>query len=76
MVYLVIFRIYKYLVYLYKYLVFLVGFLDVDFLPSGASTFTTFLNNCVRCEGLGITTCRKTVVGGKQGHAPTKILSL
>ena len=27
-------------------------------------------------ENLGTTTCAKTVVGGKQGHAPCRILSL
>ena len=49
---------------------------DVTLLPSRASFHTTFLKNCGRSESLGITTCPKTVVGGKQGHAPCKILSL
>ena len=32
----------------------------------------TFLKNCGRAESLGVTTCPKTVAGGKQGHAPVK----
>ena len=49
----------------------LVGFQDVAFLPSLACFFpTTFLEYCGRGEFLGTTTCFKTVVGGKQGHAP------
>ena len=38
---------------------FVMSFQDVTFLPSRASFFTT---------------CRKTVVGGKKGHAPCKAL--
>ena len=52
------------------------GFQDVAFLSSRASCFTTFLKYCGRRIGLGTTTCLKTVVGGKQGHAPCKILLL
>ena len=42
---------------------------------SRASSSSTFLKNCDGGESLGTTTCRKTVVGGKQGYAPCKILS-
>ena len=49
------------------------GFEDVAFLPSQASFSTTFLKNCGRSVSLGTTTCPKTVVGGKQGHAPSKM---
>ena len=35
---------------------------------------STFLMNCGRSESLRIVTCLKTVVGGKQGHAPCKML--
>ena len=52
------------------------GFQDVAFMPSQASFSTTFLKKCGRGESLGTTTCLKTVVGGKQGHAPCKILLL
>ena len=52
------------------------GFQDVVFLPLCASFYTTFLKNCGRCESLVTTTCLKTVVVGKQGHAPCKILLL
>ena len=41
-----------------------------------ATFSTTFLKNCGRGESLKTTTCVKTVVGGKQGHAPCEILSL
>ena len=51
-------------------------FQDVAFLPSRASFYIRFLISCGRCEGLGTTKCRKTVVVGKQGHAPCKILLL
>ena len=56
------------------------GVHDVKFLPffpsrSSLST-STFLKNCGRGESLRTTTCDKTVVGGKQGHAPCKILPL
>ena len=43
---------------------------------SGCSISTTFHKNCGRDESLRTTTFLKTVVGGKQGHAPCKILSL
>ena len=49
------------------------GFPDVAFQPFRASLFTTLLKNCGRGESLETTTCPKTVVGGKQGHAPWKI---
>ena len=45
----------------------LVGFKDVAIQPSGASFSTTFLNNCGRGEGLGTTTCPKTMVGVCKG---------
>ena len=54
----------------------LIGFHDVVFLPSRASFSSTFLKNCGRGESLSTTTCIKAVVGGKQGHAPCRILSL
>ena len=50
------------------------GFQDVSFLPSKASFSTTFPKNCNTGESLRTTTYNKTVVGGKQGHAPCKIL--
>ena len=37
---------------------------------------TTFLKTCVRGESLRTSTCHKTVVGGKQGHASCIILLL
>ena len=43
------------------------GFQDVAFLPSQAGFYTHFLNITVRT-----TTCLRTVVGGKEGHAPCK----
>ena len=49
------------------------GYQDVT---SCASSSTTFPKNSGRGESLGITTHPKTVVGGKQGHAPSKILLL
>ena len=49
------------------------GFQDVAFLPSRTSFSTTFLKNCGRGEGFRTTTCHKTVVGGKQGHAACKL---
>ena len=43
--------------------------------PAIQSLFsTTFLKNCGRGEGLGTTTCPITVIGGRQGHAPSEIL--
>ena len=54
----------------------LVGFQDVVFLPSQARFSTTFLKNCGRGEGLRTTICLETVVGGKQGRAPCKLLFL
>ena len=53
-----------------------IGFLDIAFLPSKVLFHTTLLKNCGRGEGLRATTCRKTAVGGKQGHAPCKICLL
>ena len=42
------------------------GLQDVAFLPSRASFYTTFLNDCGSDESLMITaTCPSTVVGGK-----------
>ena len=49
-------------------------FQDEAFPPSRASFSTTFPKNCGRDKSLGTTTCLKTVVGGKHGHAPYKIL--
>ena len=49
---------------------------DVAFLPSKASFSTTFLTNGGRGEGLRTTTCLRTVVRGKQVHAPCKMLLL
>ena len=54
----------------------LMGFHDVAFLSSRASFSTTFLTNCGSGERLWTTTCLTTGVGGKQGHAPCKMLSL
>ena len=47
------------------------GILDVAFLPCQA-IFTAFLAYC----GLGTSTCLITVVGSKEDHAPSIILSL
>ena len=52
------------------------SFQDVAFLPSQASLYITFLKNGGRGESLRTTTYHKTVVGGKQGHAPCKTLLL
>ena len=52
------------------------GFQDVHFLPSSASLFATCLKTCGGGEGLGSTTCLRTVVGSKQWYAPCKILLL
>ena len=52
------------------------GFQDVTFLPSWASFATTFLNKCDGGDSLWTATCLKSVVGGKQGHAPCKMLFL
>ena len=41
-----------------------------------ASFYAIFLKNCGRSYGRGTATCHRTVVGGKQGHAPCKIPSL
>ena len=46
------------------------------YLTSQACFSTTFLKNCCRGDSLRTTTCPKTVFGGKQWHAPCKILSL
>ena len=45
---------------------------DVAFLSSQASLPT----HCGRGKSLGTTICLKTVVGGTQGHAPSRICSL
>ena len=47
---------------------------SIPAIPSWFST--TFHNNCGRGECLRPNTCLKTVVRGKQGHAPCIILSL
>ena len=47
-------------------------FQDVAFLPQ-ANFSASFLKKYDRGESLGTTTCLRTVVGGKQGHAPCKI---
>ena len=49
-------------------------FLDVAFLPSQASVFTTFVKNC--CTGYRSATCLRSVVGGKQGHAICEMILL
>ena len=41
-----------------------------------ASFSTTCLKNCGKGECLGTTTCLMTVAGGKQGHAPCRMLPL
>ena len=52
-------------------------FQDVALLPPSRASFsTTFLKKCVRGESLGTTTCLRTVVGGKQGHAACEIFLL
>ena len=51
------------------------GFPDVTFLPTPTRIYTMFFTNRGRGEGLGTTKCLRTVVGGKQGHAPCRILS-
>ena len=51
-------------------------FLDLAFLPSRASFHTTFLRNCGRGDCLRTATCLSTLFGGKQGHAPCRILLL
>ena len=39
--------------------------------PASRATFTTtFLRNCGSGEGLGTTSCPKTMTGGRQGHPP------
>ena len=52
------------------------SFLDVAFLPSLASFSTTFHKNCGKGDSLRTTSCLRTVVEAKQGHAPYKILLL
>ena len=44
----------------------------VAHLPSGASLYTTFFENCGRGESLRTATGVKIMVGGKQGNAPCK----
>ena len=48
------------------------GFHDVEFLPSSASFFTTFLKNCGSSESLRTATCLNTVVGVSKGMLPVK----
>ena len=46
-------------------------------IPASRTSFsTTFLKNCGRGESLETTMCNKSVVGGKQGHVPCRILLL
>ena len=45
------------------------GFQAVEFLPSRASFYTTFLKKCNRGEGLGAATCLRTEIGSKQSNA-------
>ena len=52
------------------------GFQHVALQPSQASIYTTFLKKCGRGYGLGTTMYPRTVVGGKQAHAPCKIFFL
>ena len=52
------------------------GFNDVASMPSQSSFSTTVPKSCDRSESLRITTCSKTVVAGKQGHAPCILLLL
>ena len=54
----------------------IMDFQDVAFLPSRASSSTTFLKNCGRGYNLGTATCLQTVVGAKRWHAPCEMLSL
>ena len=49
------------------------GFQDVHFLTSSASFYATCLKTCGGGEGLGSSVCLRTVVGGRQGHAPCEI---
>ena len=51
------------------------SFQDGAFLPSLASFLSAFLKHCGRgaCPCLPPTTCLKTVVGGRQVHAPRKV---
>ena len=48
----------------------LMDFQDVAFLPFRASFSTRFLKNCGRCEGLGMTTFLKIVIGASKGMIP------
>ena len=43
-------------------------------MPFCASFYATCLISCDKGESLGTATCHRTVVEGKQGHAPCKIL--
>ena len=52
------------------------GYHDMAFLPSRDSFYTTFLKKYLTSQGLGTTTFPKTVVGGKQGYSPCKVISL
>ena len=48
----------------------------VSFLPSSANFCTAFIKNSDTSESLEIDICLRIVIGGKQGHAPSKIHSL
>ena len=49
---------------------------DVAFLSSRVCFSTTVLIYCGRVGSIETISCHKTVVAGKQGHEPRKILSL
>ena len=61
-------------IYMYIFGELQIGFQDVASLPFQADLYVTLLNNCGRGEGLRTATWLMTVVGGKQGHAPCKML--
>ena len=52
------------------------SFQNIAFLFSRVSFCITFLKNYGKGYGFGTAICLKTVVGGKQGHAPCRIFSL
>ena len=52
------------------------GFQDLEFLPSHASFYNTFLKNCGSGSGLSATTFLSTVIGGKRRHALCIIILL
>ena len=51
----------------------LAGLHDVAIMPLRPSFSTKFLENCCRDECLRTNTCLKTMVEGKEGHAPCMI---